>query len=129
MNNQQHSPEMEAFFDTLFPECEATKHFHRFPSVLEKYSPYALGITPQHYKELMTADGKFTYRLAGVVFNVLIAQTMKGMEMSLDEYVEFAQDIAISAKKWNDDIQAKQRETALAEAPKDNKIPLTKAEA
>lgn len=131
MNNQQFSPEMEAFFDTPFPECDATEHFHLFPSVLEKYSPYALNITPQQYKELMTANGNFTYRNAGVVFNVLIAQTMKGMEMGLEDYIEFTQAVTTSAKKWNEDIQAKHKELAgmgQTEQPKDKQVPL-KAEA
>ena len=126
MNNQQFSPEMDAFFDSPFPECEATKHFGLFPSVLQKYSPYALNITPEQYKELMTANGNFTYRLAGVVFNVLIAQTMKGMEMDLDVYVQFARDITVSARKWNEDIQAKHKELASVE-PAGNTIPLAKA--
>ena len=136
MNNQQQSaqnqqfiPEMEEFFDTPFPECEATKHFHLFPSVLEKYSPYGLNITPSQYKELMTAEGKFTYRNAGMVFNVLVAQTMKGMEMDLDDYIQFTEDVTVSAKKWNDDIQAKHKELAGidAESKKSVKLPVAEA--
>lgn len=100
------SPEFQEFLDSPYNKEGAI--WGVLPTVLRKYSPYQMQITVEQYKSLI--DGNISWEMAGLALNVLIAQTAHSMEMEMNEYLEFHQQVADAAKAWNETVVAKRLE-------------------